>query len=181
MPSSASRSARAATWGVVACLTVLCSTQLSAQARRGRAPNTLEQTAEIGIRTGYDFDRDDWALGLQARFPLTRIIEFIPSGDFFLVDNGTSFQVNADLAVPLAPRGALYGGAGAGFLVRDPGLPGVDTHTEFGLNLLVGLEPGRLRRSRVRWFIEARWFVIEGNNPFRLAAGINFPLGRRGR
>jgi hypothetical protein len=172
---------RAAAWGVLACLTVLSATQASAQARRGRARNTLERTAEIGIRTGYDFDSEDWALGAQARFPLTAVIEFIPSGDFYLVENGTSFQVNADLAFPLAPRGALYGGAGAGFFVRDPGLPGVETRTEFGLNLLAGLEPGRLRGSRIRWFVEARWYVIEGNNPFRLAAGINFPLGGRGR
>ena len=177
MPSNTSRLARAAAWGVLAGLTILGSTPLAAQARRGRARNTLERTAEIGIRTGYDFDTDDWALGLQARFPVAAIIEFIPSGDYFLVDNGTSFQINADLAFPLAPRGALYGGAGGGLFVRDPGLPGVDTQTELGLNLLVGLEPGRLRRSRIRWFVEARWFVIEGNNPFRLAAGVNFPLG----
>lgn len=178
MPSKTNRYARAATWVVLTCFTVLVSTQLSAQARRGRAQNTLERTVEVGLRTGYDFDTDDWALGLQARFPIASIVEFIPSGDYFFVENGTSFQVNADLAVPLAPRGALYGGAGAGLFVRDPGLPGVDTQTEFGLNLLVGLEPGRLRGSRFRWFVEARWFVIKGDNPFRLAAGINFPLGR---
>lgn len=179
MPSDTNRLRCAMSWAVLLSLTVLVTTNLTAQARRGRAPNTFERTIEAGIRTGYDFDTEDWALGLQVRLPITSIIELIPSGDYFLVDNGSSFQVNADLAVPLAPRGALYGGAGGGFFVRDPGLPGVDTRTKLGLNLFVGLEPGRLRQSRLRWFAEARWFVIEGDNLFRLAVGVNFPLGGR--
>ena len=179
MPSDTNRLRCAISWAVLLSLTVLVTTNLTAQARRGRAPNTLERTIEAGIRTGYDFDTEDWALGLQVRLPIASIIELIPSGDYFLVDNGSSFQVNADLAVPLAPRGALYGGAGGGFFVRDPGLPGVDTRTKLGLNLFVGLEPGRLRQSRLRWFAEARWFVIEGDNLFRLAVGVNFPLGGR--
>jgi len=177
MPSNPNRLRRAIPWVVLVSLTVLATTDLVSQARRGRAPNTFESTIEAGIRTGYDFDTEDWALGLQVRLPIARILELIPSGDYFLVDNGSSFQVNADLAVPLAPRGALYGGAGGGFFIRDPGLPGVDTRTKLGLNLFVGLEPGRLRRSRLRWFAEARWFVIEGDNLFRLAVGVNFPLG----
>ncbi len=156
--------------------------ELDAQARRGRAPNTFDRTAEVGVRGGYDFDAEDWSIGGQGRIPIARIIEVLPSGDLYLVDNGTAFQLNLDLAVPLAPRGALYGGGGAGFFLRDPGVPGVSTSTDVGLNLLVGLEPGRLRRSRIRWFAEARWFLVEGNNPFRLVAGLNFPIGGgRGR
>ncbi len=180
MPSNPNRIRRVVAWSVLASLTLVATT-LTAQARRGRAPNTFERTVEAGIRTGYDFDTEDWAIGLQARLPIAQILELIPSGDYFFVDNGNSFQLNADLAIPLAPRGALYAGGGAGLWIRDPGLPGVETQTKLGLNLLVGLEPGRLRRSRVRWFVEARWFAIDGDNPFRLAAGVNFPLGRGGR
>ena len=179
MPSNTNRLCRAISRAVLVGLMVLVTNNLTAQARRGRAPNTFERTVEAGIRTGYDFDNEDWALGVQVRLPIAQILELIPSGDYFLVDNGSSFQINADLAVPLAPRGALYGGAGGGFFIRDPGLPEVDTRTELGLNLFVGLEPGRLRRSRLRWFAEARWFVIEGDNLFRLAFGVNFPLGGR--
>jgi hypothetical protein len=64
---------------------------------------------------------------------------------------------------------------GAGLALVDARRVG-DEGTELGLNLFIGIQ-GPRPRARVRPFAEARWTLVQDATPFRLAAGVNIPLG----
>ncbi|HEX6925676.1 MAG TPA: hypothetical protein VF167_09600 [Longimicrobiaceae bacterium] len=138
---------------------------------RGEAP------VEFGVRGGYDFDAEVGSAGAQLRIPLVRQLLVVPSGDVFFAeeDEGTSWQLNADLVVRPDELGGFYGGAGAAFLRADFDADD-EREVEAGYNLFVGLEGGRLLSTRVRPFAEARWSSVEDLEPFRLVAGINTPV-----
>lgn len=147
--------------------------------RRGAAAFASRSAAvavpAMGVRSGYDFEGEAWSLGGQARLPFARRLELIPSGDAFFDTDHTEWQLNADLAVRLGPRGSLYGGAGLA-AVNRPEEPGDEAETRLGTNLFVGLQlPGVV--LPVRPFAEARWTLVDGESPFRLAFGANVRLG----
>lgn len=135
----------------------------------------------IGLRGGYDFDADAWSLGAQARVPITRKLQFVPSGDAFFGEGATNWQLNADLAYGVGPLGGIYLGAGLAALNWDAdGAGGDDRSTSVGANTFIGLQAPGIRLP-VRPFVEARWTFVEDASPFRLAVGANFPLGDRAR
>ena len=145
--------------------------------RAGRLASRLSTPAPapaIGIRSGYDFDGDAWSLGAQARLPVGRRLEFIPSGDGFLAGNRSDWQLNADLALRLGRLRTLYIGAGLAVLNREAD-PAEGSQTWLATNLLAGLQP-RARRLPVRPFVEVRWTLVDGEAPVRLAFGANLPL-----
>jgi hypothetical protein len=145
------------------------------EAARGRGMWSRMDDAQFGVRGGYDFDDDAGMAGAQFRIPVAPALAFAPSADVFLGDSPSDWQINLDALVRPAALGGLYGGIGAGFLNRDfEGLD--DNETEVGLNLVLGVESGRIRNTTVRPFVEGRWTLVDDYDTFRLAAGINVPI-----
>ncbi len=137
------------------------------------------EPAQFGVRGGYDFEDDAGMAGAQLRIPLGYFLTLAPSGDVFFGDSRNEFQINADLLVRPLALGGLYGGIGAAFLNREFDALD-DGETEVGLNLILGLESGRIRNTTLRPFVEGRWTTVEDYDAFRLAAGFNVPIsGRR--
>lgn len=145
--------------------------------RGGVALGTLgAPTTSLGVRGGYDATVDRWSVGAQLRLPVARRLAFVPSGDVFLGDSATDWQLNADLTIPL--RG-LYVGGGIGLLRADDRDTG-ERGTRAAPNLLAGFEP-RTPGGAVRPFIEGRWTFPNDGVRFRLVAGVSVPIGDGGR
>ncbi len=125
----------------------------------------------IGPRLGYNFDAEVVTIGGQLSFPIGRNLEFYPSADFHLVDEGSLFGVNVDIKYRLPGTNVrwLYIGTGLGILSRS-----VDDfdNTDTGLNVFVGAES---LRGRVHPFIEGRVLVADGSMA-QLVGGLNFTL-----
>jgi hypothetical protein len=132
---------------------------------------------EFGIRGGYDFEEDVGTAGAQVRIPLIRGLAIVPSADVFFEDSPSDWQINLDAVVRPPSLAGLYFGVGAGFLSRDfEDDFEEDKDTEVGLNLLAGIEGGRVGGSSLRPFAEGRWTSVEDYDAFRLAVGINVPI-----
>lgn len=137
------------------------------------------EPAQFGVRGGYDFEEDGGTAGAQLRIPLASILTFSPSADVFFNDTPAEWQINTDFLLRPAALGGLYGGVGAGFVNRDFDGDG-DNGTEAGLNLVLGIESGRIRNTVLRPFAEGRWTNVDDYDAFRLVAGFNVPIsGRR--
>jgi hypothetical protein len=137
------------------------------------------EPAQFGVRGGYDFEEDGGTAGAQLRIPLASILTFSPSADVFFSDTRTEWQINTDILLRPSALGGLYGGVGAGFINRDFDGDG-ENGTEAGLNLILGLESGRIRDTVLRPFAEGRWTTVDHYDAFRLVAGFNVPIsGRR--
>lgn len=147
--------------GTALALTLCTATALSAQTHR----------AHIGPRIGYNFDADAVTLGGQLSLPIGRHLEFYPSADVHLVDEGSLYGVNLDLKYRLPARTArwLYVGGGLGILSRSVNN---NDHTDTGLNLMLGAES---LRGRVHPFAEGRIFLSDGSTA-QLVGGLNFTL-----
>jgi len=128
----------------------------------------------LGGHLGYDFDSDHFALGPQATIPLTRRLDFYPSLDFYFIDPGSLWALNADLRyrVPGVRPEWLY--LGTGLDIRTRSFRG-SSESRAGINLIVGAES---RKGPVQPFGEARVTLRDGSI-FQLTGGLNFPLGRR--
>ena len=146
---------------------------------RGRGPDGpwRAATVEFGVRGGYDFDADVGSAGAQVRLPIVRQLLLVPSGDVFFSDGeeGTTWQLNADLVARPDELGGLYAGVGAAFLREDFDADG-EQEVEAGYNLLAGIESGALLDTRLRPFAEARWSFVDDLDPFRLVVGLNVPV-----
>ncbi len=138
------------------------------------APTASAQTSRthIGPRIGYNFDTEDVTLGGQISFPIGRRLEFYPSADVTLVDQGSMFGVNVDIKYRL-PAGSsmdwLYLGTGLGIVSRSIN---DNDNTDTGLNLFLGAES---LRGRVHPFIEGRVLISDGSMA-QLVGGLNFTL-----
>jgi hypothetical protein len=106
--------------------------------------------------------------------PLTSSLDFYPSLDIFLVDNGSLLGINADLkfrpgAVDMTP---LYLGGGLNLSRRSFN---DRSDTEPGLNLFAGLEG---RSGGIRPFAELR-AILADRSTVQLSGGVNFSFGTR--
>lgn len=144
---------------------------------RDRPTYSRSPSAELGLRGGYDFDEEVVSAGAQLRIPLSDEIHIIPSGDIFLEDAPTQWQLNADAAFRPASLGGLYAGGGLAIGSRDFDGDG-ERENRTGYNLLVGLDGGWLGGATVRPFVEARWTKIDEYRPFRMVLGVNVPIRR---
>lgn len=141
---------------------------------------------EIGARGGYSWTSDvkSWSWGVQARVPITDVLEIVPSGDYYVVDIGHQYQGNLDVVANFGWTKSLYAGAGASLVHRDFGnsLALAAYRNKVGPNVLVGLEFGRIRRLRVRPFGQLSWtFLHYGGQWNTIGAGqfgLNIALGR---
>jgi hypothetical protein len=125
--------------------------------------------ARMGPHLGYNFDADALTLGAQLTLPVTRQIEVYPSFDYYVVDPGTLWALNADLKFrPPTRTGALYVGGGLDYLHTSAGGGTGDTN----LNLLGGLEA---RRRPYAPFVEGR-LILGNGSAFQVVGGFNFRL-----
>lgn len=126
----------------------------------------------LGPRLSYHFDIEEAGIGVQFSAPLARYIEFYPSFDYFLVENGTLWHLNADLKFRMPGQGVewLYLGGGLNVAHRSAGS---FDDTSAGVNAFVGIES---RSGRVHPFAELRLTANDGNSSGQLAVGINFTL-----
>ncbi|MGH7585926.1 MAG: hypothetical protein ACREMH_06745 [Gemmatimonadales bacterium] len=146
---------------------LLASTAMIAEAQTHRL--------HLGPRVSYHFDAEEFGLGAQFSVPVADHLEFYPSFDYFFVDPGSLWALNADMKYRFAGQGLdwAYAGAGLGLANADPG-GSVDGETDAGLNLLFGVES---LKGWVHPFAEGR-FVVADETGFQVSAGINFTLGR---
>lgn len=128
----------------------------------------------FGPRLGYNFDMEEFSIGVHFMKPLTEAFAIYPSVDYFLVDAGTLLGFNADLRykVPSENLEWLYLGAGLG--ITRWSAEGVSS-TDTGLNLIGGFQPAG--GSRIKPFAEARLSIGDGSS-FAVFGGIHIPLGR---
>ncbi len=137
------------------------------EAQRRSAP------IEAGLRGGYHFSLKKLGLGGQLRIPLAPALDLIPSGEYWFT-GGTDGAINLDIAVSTGSRGAVYGGAGGALVFSEPG---GDSQSDFGVNVFAGVAPYRSGVVGLRWFLEGRYLIRSGTNPFTVLLGLNAPLG----
>lgn len=139
------------------------------------ASGTAEaQTSRVhlGPRVAYNFDLEDFAIGAQLGVPIATRLEFYPSFDYYFVDPGSAWGLNADLKYRFAGESLdwLYVGGGLNFTGVDNG----NDDTNVGLNLIGGVET---LRGWVHPFGEFRATISDGSF-IQLAVGLNFTLGK---
>ncbi len=146
-------------------LASVCAGTAQAQAR------AQDARMHLGPRLSYQFDLEEIGVGAQFSAPLARHLELYPSFDYFFVDPGSFWQVNADLkySVPTGAVHWLY--LGSGLNIARAGA-GKSHDTRAGLNLFAGAES---RRGRIHPFGEFRVTVGDGSTA-QIAAGVNFTL-----
>ena len=128
----------------------------------------------LGPRVSYNFDAEEFGIGAQLGIPIANRIEFYPSFDYYFVDPGNLWAMNADLKYRFSATSStnwLYAGAGLGILGFSAGNA---DDTDFGANLFAGFEP---LSGRIHPFAEGRLRIGDGSS-FQISAGLNFTLGR---
>ncbi len=127
----------------------------------------------FGPRVSYQFDLEQFGVGVQFGAPMARHLEFYPSFDYFFVDAGSFWNLNADLKYRIANESINWLYVGTGLNVARASY-GVAHSTKAGVNLFAGAES---LRGRVHPFGEFR--VTAGNgSAVQIAGGLNFTLGR---
>ncbi|HYU29968.1 MAG TPA: hypothetical protein VEK83_13130 [Gemmatimonadales bacterium] len=122
------------------------------------------QRSHFGVHTGYNVDGDDWLIGAQVHLPLSRSIELYPSFDYYFVDPGSLFGLNADLQFR-TPGAPLYLGGGLNILKTSG-------NSDTGFDLFGGLET---RYGRTHPYLELRG-IFHDNSSVQLVAGLNVTL-----
>jgi hypothetical protein len=129
------------------------------------------QRPHIGGHVLYNFDVEEFGIGAQFSFPVARQLEFYPSFDYYFVDPGSLWQVNADLKYKLREEhNWFYLGGGLGIARRS--VNDFD-NTDVGANLIGGWET--LIGQRVHPYLEARLTLSE-ETAFQLAGGLNITI-----
>jgi hypothetical protein len=135
------------------------------------APARAQGRSHIGPHVGYNFDVDRALLGAQMLLPIGRRVEFYPSFDYYFVDTGSLFGINADLKFrfPTGEPSVFYFGGGVNWL-RASG--GGASNTDTGWDLMFGLES--------RWGVTHPYFegrvITHSNSTFQIAAGLNITI-----
>lgn len=154
----------------VAIVVVLAGTAQAQRAPARRAGYTPLDPVRVGPHFGYSFDADALILGLQATLPLTSRVAIYPSWDYYFVDPGTLWAINADVKYrPPTRLGALYVGGGIDYLHAGAGGRGSG---DVNLDLIGGWE---FRRRHYSPYAEGR-LILGSGRAFQVAAGFNFKL-----
>jgi hypothetical protein len=128
----------------------------------------------FGPHVAYQFDFEKLGIGAQFSAPLARNLEFYPSLDYFFVDNGSFWALNADLKYRFSRPSVEWLYVGTGLNIARSGSGSVHD-TRAGLNLIGGVES---LTGRVHPFGEFRLTVGDGSTA-QVAAGLNFTLNSR--
>ena len=130
-----------------------------------------QQSTHVGMRLGVDVDSKDMLLSTHVTLPVTTMLDFYPSIDVYLPDEGTRTAFNGDLRfrLPTNQGPDLYVGAGLNVMLRNVR---DQSETDLGLKGLFGIE------SRTGWihpFLEGR-LIKHDNTSFLFVGGLNFTL-----
>lgn len=125
----------------------------------------------LGPRVSYQFDLEEFGVGAQLSAPIARNLEFYPSFDYYFVDVGSFWNINADLKYRIATRDINWLYLGGGLNVARRSFNG-NGNTNAGINGFVGAES---RAGRVHPFAEFR-FTSNNGSTAQLSAGLNFTL-----
>lgn len=146
------------------------------RSRRFHKPRQkVKQSAAIGIRVGNDFKNDQLLAGAQLWLPMGIFWKFVPSADYYFTKNDSvRWQFNGDFLFKPNPRGMFYfgGGVTAKYLNAED----INEPLDFGGNLILGLDFGRIRGPVMYPYIQARWTFIEKERYFCVLGGINLIL-----
>jgi hypothetical protein len=137
------------------------------------------QTSRLhfGPRASYQFDIEEFGIGAQLSVPIATHLEFYPSFDYFFVNSGSYWDINADLKYRIATESVDWLYVGAGLNIRHTRRQRSDENratddNQAGLNLIAGVES---LRGRVHPFAELR-FTANKRSTTQLSAGLNFTL-----
>jgi hypothetical protein len=126
----------------------------------------------VGPRVTYNFDFEEAAIGFQLGLPLASRLDFYPSVDIFLPDQGSLAAFNADLRFRPQDMGPWYLGTGLNLTRASAG---GESNTDAGLNLIAGLEA---QTGVIHPFVEVRG-ILSDRNSMQLTGGLNITIGRR--
>lgn len=144
-------------------LTLVMGSTAMAQAQTHRT--------HFGPRLSYNFDAEAVGIGAQLGVPVARHLEFYPSLDVFLVDQGSLLGVNLDLKYRVGKADISWLYVGTGLNISRFSYNG-NSNSDAGLNLFLGAES---LKGRIHPFGEMRFTVSDGSSAV-LAAGLNFTL-----
>ncbi|HSA56688.1 MAG TPA: hypothetical protein VLE53_13345 [Gemmatimonadaceae bacterium] len=132
------------------------------------------QSPHVGARVGIDLDSRDLLLSTQVTIPMTSRLEFYPSIDVYLPDEGTRTGFNGDLKYRLPTQSGpeLYVGGGMNVLLRNVN---DQSDTDLGVKGLLGIET---RTGWIHPFLEGR-VLVHDDTRVQLIGGLNFTLGGR--
>lgn len=158
---------------------LILSTAADAQGRRrpGRFKKEITPATSIGVRVGNDFKNDQLLLGGHLWMPVGIFWKFAPSFEYYFVEENAAlsrWQFNADFIFKPRPNGPLYlgGGLAANYLSPEE----MDSEINYGGNVVVGLDFGRMRMPSIYPFVQARWTIMEDDTYFSALGGINLIL-----
>jgi len=154
-------------------VSVLMAQPRSKRFRRYRPK--AKQTAAVGIRMGNDFQMDQLFAGGHLWLPLGVFWKFVPGADYYFTKNDSSkWQFNGDFLFKPNPNGMVYFGAGVAALYLNA--EDINEPLEFGGNLIVGLDFGKIRGPVMYPYFQARWTFINKEKYFSVLGGINLIL-----
>ena len=127
--------------------------------------------SHIGPHVGYNFDVDRALVGGQLLLPVGRRVELYPSFDYYFVDAGSLFGINADLKFrfPTGGPSVFYAGGGVNWLRASSG---GNANTDTGWDLLFGLES---RWGVTHPYVEGR-VITHSDSKLQIAAGLNVTI-----
>ena len=137
----------------------------------GAAAEAQTHRSHLGPHIAFNVDVEEVALGAQFSAPIANFLEFYPSFDYYLVDVGSLWAVNADLKFRIAGSGLDWLYLGGGLNVTRRSFEG-EGNNDTGLNLLAGFET---IAGRVHPYGELR-FTLSGGSTAQFAFGLNFTL-----
>lgn len=145
---------------------LLAAAPADAQRRSRRAAATLGP--RVGAHMGYNLDVEDLLVGAQVTWPFTPRAAFYPSFDYYFVDPGSLWSLNADLRFkPPSRYGMLYVGGGLNY--SRSGSNGYSS-SDTGINILAGIENGRTHSAP---YVEAKLILNDGSS-FQIVGGFSF-------
>ncbi len=129
----------------------------------------------LGIRFGNDFDNDQFLLGGHLCLPAGVFWRFVPSGEYYFTQNdSTRWMANVDFIFKPKPNGFLY--FGGGIAMQHLSQQEMKSSTDFGGNLLVGIEFSNPGFSPMSPYLQARWTFLNEETYFSLLGGVNLIL-----
>lgn len=134
-------------------------------------PAQAQGRSHIGPHVGYNFDFQRALVGAQLLLPLGRRVELYPSFDYYFVDSGSLFGINADLKFrfPTGGPSVFYAGGGVNWLRASAG---GNSNTDTGWDFLFGLES---RWGVTHPYVEGR-VITHTNSAFQIAGGLNITI-----
>lgn len=120
-----------------------------------------------GVQTN---GNNDFLLGAGLRLSLASIT-VIPNGEYYFVDNGTTYTLNVDATMPVLPLGVASGyvGAGLGMITFDPDQGSSNTNSV--INILAGVG---LNAVPMKPFAQLKYVFTDGDDPIVFSAGVRF-------